>query len=269
MMTNKHMRYLLSLLVLAAFMENGVRYLFAQPSPACPAVDQLLDRVEKRGRTLKSVQARMTFEQEQLLLETREVRHGELYYQDQGDVVRFLMHFDDWRQIDLEEDTPAPPIKIDLDYSFDGQWFVKRDARTKMVQRWQLSRTPKDREAFRLGRGPFPLPFSIRKSDVLREFDVKLIEPDKKDPAGTDHLVLIPRPQSSYAEDYVKLELWVSRKLVIPAKLSFERKGYEVTTVTWSDIELDKKLSPKQFELTPLDASWTEEITPLPPQEDQ
>lgn len=235
--------------------------------PADPAVAALLERAEQRSTRLKSVRADMTYTLDQLMLETREVRQGSLLYRVDDQQVQFRLHFDSWRQVDLEADEPAPVVPIDLDYAFDGRWLIKRDTHTKMIQRWELAKTPRDREAFRLGRGPFPLPFSLRKADVLANFEASLAEPTEQDPAGTDHLVLVPLPESTYAQDYRRMDLWIERARALPVQLRFEKQGFEVTMVTWRDIKLDVPIDARQFELAPPGPDWSVEVTPLPPDE--
>ena len=234
---------------------------------ALPAkLSELLDRIENRGAQLQTLQADMLYEQEQRLLDIREIRHGRLSYQNRDDRVLFRMHFYDWRQIDMEtpEAQRPPAVKLDLDYAFDGQWFIKRDARLKTLQRWEIAQGPSNVEAFRLGKGPFPLPFAIRKLDVVREFDVELIPTDaKRDPVGGSHLRLTPRAESSYAEEYKSLELWVDDKTAVPVKVRFEKEGFEVTAVTWTKLELDELLDAKAFDLAPTNNDWTIETTPL------
>ena len=143
--------------------------------PAAPAepkipkeLDKLLDKVEAAGAKLKSFQAGMVYQLDQPLIDTREIRNGRLYYLADKETVRFRIHFSDWQQIDLMEEELMPVVSLDLDYGFDGLWFTKRDARNKNVQMWEIGKKPKPREYFRLGRGPFPLPLAIKKSDVIK-----------------------------------------------------------------------------------------------------
>jgi outer membrane lipoprotein-sorting protein len=228
-----------------------------------PELDKLLDRIEKRGAALKSFQANMIFEQEQILVDTVTIRNGQIYYQTDKETVRFRIHFADWLQKDLEEEKSPSPVKFDEDFVFDGLWVTRRNERTKTIQRWEIAKKPRPKEDFRLGKGPFPLPFAIRKADVLKEFEVKLIKPDPNHQKETEHLLLKPKKESSYAEEYVSLELWVNRASAIPQKISYLSTDDEVTTVTWSRIITDKPVKDNLFELKPAGRGWTTEETPL------
>jgi hypothetical protein len=264
------------------------------PAPVSPELNSLLDKVEQRGATLKSYQADMLFKQEQLLYDVVKIRHGNLLYQVDNDRVRFRIHFADLQTQDLEDPATAPVVAFDEDYAFDGLWFTIRNARLKNIQRQEVCKTPAKKEEFRLGRGPFPLPFSIQKADVLKEFDVTLISADSPDPKTPDakspdpkptpdpkapgfmpvvsspadsaHLMLKPKKDSAFAEQYVQLEMWIAKSTFVPMQMRFEKENREITTIVWSNIILDQPIDMKKFEPGPAGPDWTTEETPLPPE---
>jgi hypothetical protein len=235
------------------------------PAPISPELDQLLDKVEQRGATLKSYQADMLFRQEQLLVDVVKIRHGGMLYQIDKDRVRFRIHFADLQTQDLDEKTPAPVVAFDEDYAFDGLWFTIRNARLKNIQRQEVSKTPAKKEEFRLGRGPFPLPFSIQKADVLKEFDVSILPPESADPKDSVHLLLKPKKDSAFADQYVQLEIWIAKLTFVPVQMRFEKDNREITSIVWSNIALDQPIELKKFEPGPAGDDWTVEQTPLPP----
>jgi len=261
-------RSFLVLVLVATFGQGLVRGTGAgggEPNAALsPQLSQLLDRVEKRGADLKSFQADMTFEQRQLLLDAVTLRHGWLCYQADDQAVRFRIHFADWLQRDLAQDSPPKPLKFDEDFAFDGLWLTRRNERTKSLQRVEITKTAHHREDFRLGKGPFPLPFALRRSDVLAEFDLRLPAPDPNDPRDADHLLLIPKPGTAFAEKYLRLELWLGRGDSLPRQLRYETDDAELTTITWSAIQTDKALAADRFQLKPAGPDWDIEATPLP-----
>ncbi|MFC1783055.1 outer membrane lipoprotein carrier protein LolA [Planctomycetota bacterium] len=232
-----------------------------------PQLDKLLDKIELRSNQLKSFQADMLFEQLDMEWQTISIRHGKTYYQADEKVVQFLIHFEDWLQKDIDDDEDtSKPSKYDEHLGFDGMWFTHLNAHTKHCLKREISKTPHNRQAFRLGKGDIPLPFAIQKKDVLKEFDVKLIPLDPKKPVKlkepTDHLFLKPKKGSSFAQKYLSLELWISQKTSLPLQIRYRSDDFETTTVTWSNIQADKKINPATFELKP-PAGWDVEITPL------
>lgn len=229
-----------------------------------PEVDKLLGQIEEAGSKLESFEAEMLFTQEQLLVDAIDNQKGKLYYQRRKDKeVWFLIHFSGFQQIDLDDDQPGPWVEADDSYAFDGRWLTRRNARTKMIQRWEIARQGEGQEMFRLGKGPFPLPFAIKKADVLKEFDATLAAANEKDPAGTAHLLLKPKKDSSYTEKYLLLELWVSKENATVEQIRYETTDSEIHTVRWSKIKLNKKISDKTFELKAPGRDWTVEETPL------
>ena len=235
--------------------------------PLSPAVEKLLAKVEKRGESLKSFQAAMLYEQNQPLTDTLTVRTGDMYYQADEKTVRFRIQFADYLQVDLEEEKRPKPVMFNEDFSFDGIWVTRRNERTKSIQRRQVAKTARNKEDFRLGKGPFPLPFALKRSDIVKEFEIQLMKPDPKDKTfkDADHLFLKPKPKSSFAEKYVKLELWLSQKDTVPVRMRYEVDNAETTTVTWSKIQIDKTISAKIFTLKPGGADWDVEEIPLKP----
>lgn len=227
-----------------------------------PQLNRLLDNLEKTGAKLKSFQAKMLFTQQQLLIDTEMIRNGKLYYHTDKENLRFRIHFSDWLQRDLEDDEQIPQIvRFNEDVVFDGLWVTRRNERNKTIQKIEISRKRQNKEQFRLGKGPFPLPFAIRKADVLKEFDTKLLRAEPNDPAGTSHLLLKPKPKSSFADKYLRMDLWIGQKDYLPRQIRYETDDAEITTVTWSEIQADKPIADAVFKLEPADSSWSTEVT--------
>ncbi|MBN1764182.1 MAG: hypothetical protein JW860_02910 [Sedimentisphaerales bacterium] len=242
---------------------KGPKILVLATEKKCPEeLSSLLENLEAAGGKMKSFQADMIFRQEDLMHETLTLRNGRLYYQVDKDIIKARIHFKDFRQEDLEDPDLAQTVKFDEDYAFDGQWVTRRNERTKTLQMWEVSKDPRNKEAFRLGRGPFPLPFAIRKADVLQHFEVELLKPDENMPQS-NHLKLIPKKDSTYAEEYVRIELWIQKETSIPIQISFEKDDYEITTVTWIKPTLDKNIKDSQFKLKPAGNDWTIEKSPM------
>jgi len=233
------------------------------PEPLDPALDKLLDNIEQHSTNLKTFQADMVYRQEQLDLDVVTVQTGRLYYQADEKRVCFRIHFDDFLQQDLEDDEEPRPVKTNEDIAFDGLWLTRRNERTKFLQKWEIAKTPRKPEDFRLGKGPFPLPFALRKADIIAEFNIELVKPSEKDPKDTHHLLLKPKPKSTFAEEYTTLELWFSRDLYLPHQLRFAQPDNEVTLVQWTKLKIDKKIPAKNFELQAPGPDWSIETVPL------
>ncbi len=236
----------------------------APADPINPELNTLLDKIEKRSGELKSFEADMLFKQEQLLVDSVKIRNGKLYYQANPEAVYFRVHFADLLEMDLEEEEEKPePVKFNEDFAFDGRWLTRRNELFKSIQKYEISKEPANKETFRLGKGPFPLPFALTKADILKEFEVQLLPADPNDPAKTSHLKLKPKKDSSLAEKYLVLDFWVSAEEMEPRQIRYASPDDEITTVTWSKIKTDKTISKKNFELEAPDKDWEVEVNPL------
>ncbi len=225
----------------------------------------LLDKIEKACLQLNSYQADMKYDIIQSLIDSQSVRTGKLYYKVDANSILARIHFEDLTEIDLmDPESQAKPIKFDEDYYFDGLWVVRTNAQTKTVQKWEVAENRQDREAFRLGHGPFPLPFAIKTHDVREYFEVKLNDtPRRTSQENAVCLTLTPKPETSYAKEYKLVELWVSQANYLPTQICYVKQDYEENTVIWSNIEIDSSIKDTIFAMPKTPAGWTEEVTPL------
>jgi sialate O-acetylesterase len=228
-----------------------------------PAVEALLDKIEARSKALKSIRADMIYRQEQLLLDEVRQLSGWMVYRDKNNVVKFRIHFDERKEWDVADDEPKKSQGYDEDFAFDGQWLTNRNARNKSIQRWEVSKEPKNRDAYRLGKGRFPLPFALAKADVLAEFEVSLVTDEQTEPSPHTHIHLIPLPESSFAKEYLHLDLWVRNNDYLPVKFSYETRKPEIVTCTWSNMEIDQPIKDKRFKLVEAGKDWDVQETPL------
>ncbi len=232
--------------------------------PANNDIDQLLEKIESSCSQLQSFQADMNYDILQSLIDSETVRTGKLYYKtlDGGVVAR--IHFDDLTEIDLMADDMNPaPVVFDEDFYFDGLWVIRCNAQTKTVQKWEVSKDRQNREAFRLGHGPFPLPFAIKKQDVLTYFKTELMPAKGKAAKTETHLKLTPVPDSSYAEEYRVIDIWFDNESYIPNKIRYLKQDYEENTVVWTNINTKDSIKDSIFEAPKTPSGWSEEVTKL------
>ncbi len=224
---------------------------------------EILTIIENAGNNLTSYQAEMDYRQEQFLTDTLILRDGRIYYLAQDHTVLARIYFSNYLQADIEDESKGQRIVFDEDYVFDGKWLHHRYARTKTLTSWEISRKAYNKETFRLGKGPFPLPFAIRKEDVSKNFEVRIREPQKSDPNNTVHLIFTPRKDSSFAEEYKNLELWIAKQNAMPVKIMYENVDYEITIVQWDEIILNRPIDKSVFVLKPAGPDWTREVHSL------
>lgn len=216
-----------------------------------PHVDQVLTALEQRD--VQDLHARLTWRVEYRYADANEatIKRGEIWYRQRKPVAQFMIRFNDMLS-NGRKDT------VDERYSFDGQWYVELTGRTKTVQRREVRKADDPVNPYKLGEGPFPLPFGQSKADILREFEVTWVPPAEKDPPHTDHLRLVPRPNTSTADRYARLEFWVSQEgetsglpvKVRVAKLEGTGQVDSYITMTFDDAELNRGLRDAIFEIT-------------------
>ncbi len=246
-----------------------------QPAdPVDPALDKILDRVEARGQTLDSLTAELKEHLYQPLPDENirlggSVSYLRLWEKDPnakpaeaaqeaagphaGQRSRVLFR--------VQYDTRAQAGHVSKKKSiwvFDGRWLHELNESTRMLVHREIVPEGQTLDATRLGSGPFPAPFGQKKKDVLEQFTVKLVPPAEKDPEKTDHIQLIPRPNSDLAKRYATVDLYVSRELDLPIRMVMvnapqgrqELKHCDVKTVEFSNVKINPKLSEeKDFKL--------------------
>lgn len=214
-----------------------------------PQVDEILTRME--NRKVNDLHAKLKWTIRDALGDEdsgADRKRGEIWYASRSPVPVFLIKFRDRSSAGRND-------RIDEQYLFDGEWYV--ELINRVVTRRQV-RTQKDSaNPYRLGEGPFPVPFGQTKSDILRELEVSVAEKGADDPKDTDHLVLTPRPGTQMAGKYGAIHFWVKSRGAesgLPIKVMLDKldgngRVSEFMEIEFSDAELDKGISEKVFEI--------------------
>ena len=235
------------------------------PEPIDPAIDRILTRLE--NRTVHDLRAQVTWKLKYIIDEEDDatIKQGRIWYQQQAPVAKFLVHFDSKISANRRH-------KLDERHMFDGHWYVELKSETRTVIRREVRREGEAGNPYRLGEGPFPVPFGQKKRDILEEFEVSLVAPAPDDPADTDHLRLNPRADSQTGRNYKTVEVWVARtgpEAGLPVKVhtsKIEPTGQvnSFITITFKDAKLNQGFSGSVFDIkTP--SGYHEEIEKLVP----
>lgn len=215
-----------------------------------PQAEAILDRVEAAGAKALAIKAHMKYVRNQTLVKDVTTRDGSVAYLKQIDRnegkpvehVFFRIQFDNLQTEDFVSTKRET-------YSFDGRFLHELNEKTEQFIHHEVVRAGQVLDPTRLGQGPFPAPFGQRKEDVLANFSVSLVAPAAGDPKGTDHLDLTPLKGADLARKYRRVHLFVSRDLNIPIRMVTESTDDELVTVDFTDIELNPKLTPADFQL--------------------
>jgi hypothetical protein len=221
--------------------------------PVSPKVDEILTRLE--DRKVADLHARIQWDQMDDLSADDDAidrRRGEIWYTAKDVAVpKFLIRFN-------ERTSAGRRDKLDEQYMFDGVWYV--ELKNNTVTRRQVRDPNAPGDPFKLGEGPFPVPFGQKKADIIREFDVVLEPSDRSDPKDTDHLKLTPRPGTRLEGKYGELHFYIRRsgkEAGLPVKIKLGKLDANAsfavisawTVVEFNDARLDRGVKPDMFEI--------------------
>jgi hypothetical protein len=220
-----------------------------QPAPD-PAIDRILTRLE--ARTVDDLHARITWERRYDVAaeDETDVKIGELWYKRLTPISKFKVAFS--RKVVANRRIP-----LDEQYLFDGLWFTELNAQARTVIRREVRRPDDPVNPYKLGEGPFPLPFGQKKEDILAEFTVTLVPPAKDDPADTDQLRLVPRAGTQTEKRFSDLRFWIVRTgaleglpiRVMAAQKSGTGRVDSYSTLSFDEVKLNTGFSAGTFEI--------------------
>ena len=209
------------------------------------SIDDVLENLEEAGRVHTQITADVTYYVDQQMTGDTELRTGTVKFLRAGEQTpsKFDVRFETLKM------GAGATLRDTVEYAFDGRWLTIAKFRIEQMTRFEVAAEGETVDAFKLGEGPFPLPFG-QEADAMREtFEITMRPPRADEPAGTDCLILIPRDQ--YKEDiaFTRIELWVDRSTGLPARILSHDKSRNVTTVTFADIDTDVELTDSDFHL--------------------
>lgn len=231
-----------------------------------PAMDRLLNELEQAGQKFTAIQADVEYVLDEPVFGTKDTYMGQVYYQKDPEgkrPSRFRIHFDTLRQ--ANDGKAGPTTKADLDYVFDGVYFIIRKANVKQMTKYQVAEAGQPVEALELGKGPFPVPFGQKKEQVLKLFDAATRDPKTGDMPDTRYLKLTPKPGSEQAASFQHIEMWINAEGLPTRIKTADAKGQQITTVTFRKIKTDVKFDDKTFELPAPPDNWDYHIEQLRP----
>ena len=145
--------------------------------PPDATVDQTLDALHDRGKTLVAFSADVTSTTTDTGMMKDTLQHGKIWYQlAPGQSARLHVLFVD------KQAGKKPPTHEKQEYLLAGTWLTDRDYRTKLENRYQIAKPGAKVNLFELGKGPFPLPIGQERKAVTDLFDVTVVKPDSDDP---------------------------------------------------------------------------------------
>lgn len=215
---------------------------------AAPSVDQILERLEKKGDQIRDLQTRITFSKIDPILEDKQVFQGILRFKEEKPNPHFLIQFDKFTQEGMTRDAKEW-------HTFDGQWYTEARERTKTIVKRQVVRPGEQVNVFRLGQGPFPLPFGQKKADIEKHFEVRVVPSQASDPPNSFHIECTPKPGTEMEKKYGKIDFYIDKVLDLPVRVRTTEKAENVQVIAdfpASSIEVNKGLEAGELTLPEL-----------------
>lgn len=224
-----------------------------------PRVDEILTRLQARGQGLRDIRCRIRLVDDDQINMTRLVRRGKILFMVAEPNALWMVHFEK-SEIDGE-------ARKQEWYLFDGRWLMEVQERLKQITRREIVHEGEHIDFFDLETAPFPLPFGQDKQEILRNFKVTLAPPGRGDPKDTDHLICSPKPGSTMARKYEKLEFFVRRDVNLPSRIVVTKnEGLEITTADFPDLSsksINAGLTAKDFARPRAWKGYEEVVEPL------
>ncbi|NLX12616.1 MAG: hypothetical protein GXY44_03045 [Phycisphaerales bacterium] len=184
----------------------------ATPAEIDPKVESILDRLEQRGEQIINIETDILFRKTDSILESTERYAGVLRYLKDEPNPRFFICFDRFIQDGRESRQRRWHI-------FDGRWYIEANERLKTITKREIARPDERCDAFKVGEGPFPLPFGQKKADILRVFTVEIVPTEDDKDKNLDHLKCTPRPNTEMDRKYAAVHFYVDRDLNLPVRM--------------------------------------------------
>jgi hypothetical protein len=222
-------------------------------------VDKILDRLEVKGEAIKGLSCKLVYKYVTVFpVEDAQIKEGNLLFARDAPNSKFLIHF---------EKLIADGVVIPRDeyFLFDGEWFVERNDKARTVIRRQVVRKGERIDPFKLGEGPFPLPFGQNRADILRNFKVTLVAFELGDPRNSHHLRCVPLPDSELASKYSRVDMFIDRRVELPVRIVTRRvaDGNRIE-VDFREIDADEAPAKSRFRIE-VPAGFEVREEPLPP----
>ena len=242
------------LIILAVIVGGCSRASYAeQPASDANYVSSVLDGLKQKTSRLQSYQCEVNYLFSQPVLESKTLRTGNLYYARLSNGSKLRINFDTLTQDE------NPSQKYGDQYIFDGRWLTHIDYQIKQVQKRQLADANEQIDAFELAKRNFPLIGFDKTEDLKKEFDVNLAG----EPNGLIDLRLKVKPDSIYKDDYKSVEVWIDKRLMLPAKISAVSTEGDIYEISFIKPKVNEVIDEKVFEFTIPDGFGKPEIIPL------
>ena len=193
-------------------------------------VVDILDRLETAGRNVSTIRCAVKYTVNDKLNITVTTKYGSIIFKRSEPHPMFMIHFHKLVAEDI--------VRRDKEWwLFRERWLWEIKGKSKTIIKREVLRPGEQADFFDLETAPFPVPFGQRRDQILKNFEVSLVDAQVGDPAGCDHLVCWPKDRAPLAKEYRRLDFYVSCDLHLPLRIVAEdAKGNKVTVADFPDL---------------------------------
>lgn len=231
----------------------------AQTQPATSGdaqVDEWLTRIQASADKLQSFRAKLRYDAIKGLERDRQRRFGSIVYVP-GPPARFNVRF-----TRLVVDDRA--VEQDRRYIFNGEWLVERLDDEKLFIKRQIlgpDADPTQADPLRFGQGPFSLPVTLKKNEILGRFKVSLAPTDAASPANAVGLRFVPLPSQRSPAQWI--DVWYEKETLVPVRASTLDDSENETHIDLTEVKVNEPFDASEFDVTePKQPGWRVEIKP-------
>ncbi len=206
-----------------------------QNPPGQRTLDEILDRHRQKNAALKSYQADIyyLFVQDPVMLDSRTIRRGVIYYQKNKTRSRVRIDFKTRKQDDGKEE------KYRRQFLFDGVWLTKINYELKTADFYQKAEQTAPVDAFEFISYNFPIVGFSKTENLRKHFDIKILE-QPADPNKPVKLLLKVKKDSVYKDDYRDIDFWIDGRSFLPSRIVARSTEDDIYDVRFLKATLNK-----------------------------
>lgn len=214
-----------------------------------------LQKLSIATKKLESYQCGIDYLFEQPIFESKSLHKGYLYYQKGTDKSFLRINFQT-----LKEDDETPQQYKD-EYIFDGRWLTHIDYQTEQVKRYEQAEEGEQIDAFELVRQHFPIIGFTKAEELEKDFEIKFVEQKSTKAGDFVQLILKPRAESDFAEDYVSIDFRIDTEIDLPSQIIATNTEKDIYTIEFIKPKVNKRVDNKVFKCIIPDGFAIETVT--------
>lgn len=207
------------------------------------SVQAILDRLEKRATSLNVYQCKLDYIFKQPLLESQTRRKGVLYYAKIENQSYLRIDFNTLQYDDEPEQTHKEQ------FFFDGIWGTYIDYQSHSVQRQQVAEPNAPVDAFALVSRRVPVLGFSKIEDLRQQFEIQLIGANAAETAPSYQLRLTTKPDSTYHEDYVTIDVQIDKKQELPTRIVAVTTEEDIHEIALTAPKVNQAIARERFDI--------------------